>query len=102
VRENREGVVAPVVDRQGVVQFVVAVFAKLRVGPGEWVPKGEEIKVTLATDPGEGFEEDTQVELIDPRLNAWEIRDEETGRVASGVAFKAMGLKPAASPRGER
>ena len=80
-------------DRNGVIQFVVSLFAKQRVGPGERAPKGEEIRVTLATDPGEGFEEDTRVELIDARLNAYQI-DTEDGRSISGIAFKAMGLKP--------
>ena len=62
-----------VADRDGVTQFVVSLFIKQRVGPGERAPKGEEIKVTLATDPGPGFEEDTRVELVDPRINAYQI-----------------------------
>ena len=66
-----------------------------------------ELKVTLATDPGAGFEEDTRVELVDAKLNAYQI-DTEDGRSISGIAFKAMGLKPAtpvptstSGPRGE-
>lgn len=92
-RDDGTGRPVPVTDRNGVTQFVVSLFAKQRVGPGERAPKGEEIKVTLATDPGEGFEEDTRVELIDARLNAYQI-DTEDGRSISGIAFKAMGLKP--------
>src|SRR5919107_2004547 len=92
-RDDGSGRQVVVTDRDGVTQFVVSVFAKQRVGPGERAPKGEEIKVTLATDPGEGFEEDTRVELIDARLNAYQI-DTEDGRSISGIAFKAMGLKP--------
>ena len=84
----------PVLDRDGAAQFVVSVFAKRLAQPGEFAPKGEELRITLATDPGEGFQEGLRVELIDPRVNAWEIRD-ETGRMSSGLAFKAMGLKPA-------
>ncbi len=95
-RDDGTGRLVPVTDRHGVTQFVVSLFAKQRVGPGERAPKGEEIKVTLATDPGEGFEEDTRVELIDARLNAYQI-DTEDGRSISGIAFKATGLK-AASP----
>ena len=71
---------------------------RIEEAPGVWrvVNKaGEELRITLATDPGEGFQEGLRVELIDPRVNAWEIRDDETGRVSSGLAFKAMGLKPA-------
>ena len=71
---------------------MVSLFAKLKVQPGQRAPKGEEIKVTLATDPGEGFEEDTRVELIAPMLNAYSI--EGPRGTVSGVAFKAMGLKP--------
>ena len=86
-------------------QFVVSLFAKLRVQPGQRAPKGEEIKVTLATDPGEGFEEDIRVELVDARLNAYQIETED-GRSISGISFKAMGLNPvgapAASGAGER
>ncbi len=91
-REDDNGVVQVVTDREGATQFVVSLFAKLRVERGQRSPKGEEIKVTLMTDPGEGFEEDTRVELIAPVLNAYEI----TGArgTVSGVAFKAMGLKP--------
>ncbi len=100
-RDDGNGGQVAVVDRQGVSQFVVSLFAKLRVGPGERAPKGEEIKVTLATDPGEGFGEDARVELIDARLNAYQI-DTEDGRSISGVSFKAMGLKPVGVAWGER
>ncbi|MGE0300556.1 MAG: hypothetical protein AB7I38_19005 [Dehalococcoidia bacterium] len=93
-RTDDNGAQVPVTDRNGVTQFVVSVFAKLRVGPGERAPKGEEIKVTLLTDPGEGFGEDVRVELIDPRINAYQI-ESDNGRVNSGISFKATGLKPA-------
>ena len=88
-------------DRNGVTQFVVSLFVKQRVAAGERAPKGEEIKVTLATDPGDGFEEDTRVELVDARLNAYQI-DTEDGRSISGIAFKAMGLKPVQTARAEK
>ena len=93
-RDDGNGRQVTVTDRNGVTQFVVSLFAKQRVSPGERAPKGEEIKVTLATDPGEGFDEDTRVELVDAKLNAYQI-DTEDGRSISGIAFKAMGLKPA-------
>jgi hypothetical protein len=97
MREDGRGGLEPVTDQQGVTQFVVSLFAKLRVAPGERAPKGEEIKVTLATDPGEGFGEDVRVELLDARLNPYQI-DNGQGRISSGIAFKAMGLKPAGGP----
>jgi hypothetical protein len=34
------------------------------------------------------------VELVDPRINAYQI-DSPDGRSISGLAFKAVGLKPA-------
>jgi hypothetical protein len=92
-KQKRDGS-GPVVDRSGAIQYAVSLFAKRIAAEGEWAPKGEEIRVTLETDPGEGYQEGMRVELIDPRVNAWEIRDEESGRVSSGLAFKALGLKP--------
>lgn len=86
MREDANGALVPVTDKAGVTQFVVALFAKLRVGPGEQAPKGEEIKVTLATDPGEGFGEDVRVELVDARVNHYQI-DNGPGRVNAGFAF---------------
>ena len=100
-RDDGTGRPVALTDRNGVALFVVSLFAKQRVGPGERAPKGEEIKVTLATDPGEGFEEDTRVELIDARLNAYQI-DTEDGRSISGIAFKAMGVKAVQSARAEK
>ena len=104
-RDDGKGNQVTVTDRNGVVQFVVSLFVKQRVAAGERAPKGEEIRVTLATDPGEGFEEDTRVELIDARLNAYQI-DTEDGRSISGISFKAAGLVPvggpAPAPRGEK
>ncbi|MDT7692141.1 MAG: hypothetical protein QOI75_1508, partial [Pseudonocardiales bacterium] len=89
----------PVIDRNGAPQYVVSLFAKRLPMEGERAPKGEEIRVTLETDPGEGYQEGLRVELIHPRVNAWEIKDDETGRVSSGLAFKALGLKPGVLPR---
>ena len=93
-RDDGAGGQLVVTDRNGVTQFVVSLFVKQRVQPGERAPKGEEIKVTLATDPGPGFDEDTRVELVDPRISPYQI-DSPDGRSISGLAFKAVGLKPA-------
>ncbi|ANY05561.1 hypothetical protein [Pseudonocardia sp. HH130630-07] len=93
VRQDANGAEVPVTDRDGVMQFVVSVFAKLQVQPGQRAPKGEEIKVTLETDPGEGFPEDARVALVEPRINPYSI-DSGDGRTISGVAFKAKALRP--------
>ena len=92
-RDDGSGNQVTVTDRDGTVQFVVSLFVKQRTAPGQRAPKGEEIKVTLATDPGPGFEEDVRVELIGPRINSYQI-DSPDGRSISGLAFKALGLKP--------
>jgi hypothetical protein len=97
-KDEKTGRDVVVTDRQGATMFVVSLFAKLQVEPGERAPKGEEIRVTLETDPGEGFPEDARVKLINPRINAYQIENKENGRVTSGIAFKAAGLSPAGAP----
>ncbi|MGC7101613.1 hypothetical protein ACPZ19_43650 [Amycolatopsis lurida] len=96
-RENRQtGEIETVTNRAGETQFVVMLFAKPRPVEGRRTGKGEEIKVNLSADPGEGFEEGSYVELINPVLNTYEMRDPETGQITgSGLWFKADGLKPA-------
>lgn len=92
-RTDERGREVPVLDREGVTQFVVSVFAKQRAKPGQRAPKGEEIKVTLATDPGPGFGEDTQVALVGATISPYQM--ENRGQVTSGLAFKAQNLAPA-------
>ncbi len=99
VKVDQEG--RPMLTREGVRQFVVHVFAKVRPGPDGRTPKGEEIKVTLETDPGEGFEEGTRVALVHPRVSPYEIKS-DNGRVTSGLSFRAVGLAPAAPAPGPR
>jgi hypothetical protein len=93
MREDDRGNLIPVTDRDGTAQFVVSLFAKLAVDPGQRAPKGEEIKVTLTSDPGDGFYEGQRVELISPQVSPYQV--ENRGRVSSGLSFKAQGLKPA-------
>lgn len=103
MREDGNGGFVPVTNRDGVTQFVVSLFAKVRTQPGQRAPKGEEIKVTLETDPGEGFGEDMRVALLNPRVSPYQI-DSPDGRSISGLAYKAMGLAPATAgpaPRGK-
>jgi hypothetical protein len=88
-------------DREGVRQFVVHVFAKVRPGPDGRAPKGEEIKVTLETDPGPDFPEGARVALVNPRVSPYEIKS-DNGRVTSGLSFRAVGLAPAVAPPAPR
>jgi hypothetical protein len=80
----------------GETQFVCSLFVKKVARQGERAPKGEEIRVTLETDPGEGYQEGLRVALVQPRVSAYELRDEATGRVRSGLTFKAFSLAPGA------
>ena len=101
MREDREtGEMVPVTDRQKVTQFVVSLFAKPIPTPGQMPRKGEEIRVTLSSDPGEGFEEGMRVELINAVANLYSMPDREDPRkiASAGLWFKADGLKPAARP----
>ncbi|MCX2734453.1 hypothetical protein OOZ19_29765 [Saccharopolyspora sp. NFXS83] len=92
MRENDNGVEEVVTDRSGVQHFVVSLFAKKRPMEGQFAEKGEEIKVTLTADPGEGFEEGTYVQLIDATVSPWQT--ERNGRYASGLAYRAAGVTP--------
>lgn len=83
-KDGREEVVT---NRDGVALFVVALFLKVK---GQ---KGEEVRVTLDTDPGEGFEEGQVVELIDARVSPYSLKN-DNGETISGVAFAAAGMKP--------
>lgn len=91
---EKDGTTVPVLDRNTKTPvFVVSLFAKRRPQEGGYASKGEEIKVTLTADPGEGFEEGIYVELIDAVVNSYSLETED-GRILSGISFKAMGLKP--------
>lgn len=93
------GQLEPVVDRQTkAVLFTVSVFAKRRPGVGGFAGKGEEIRVTLTADPGEGFEEGMYVELIDPQVSPFSFTTDD-GRTVSGLSFRAAGLAPASPAR---
>ena len=95
-KEADDGREVVVVNREGVTQFVVAVFAKLRPVPGRRSRKGAEVRVTLETDPGDGFGEGSEVELISPRVRAYQMGSGENMR--SGLSFKASGLTPVGVP----
>ena len=99
MRDDWLGDRMPVTDRHGVAQFVVSLFVKLRVETGQRAPKGEEIKVTLATDPGPGFEEDARVELIDPRMNATRSRPRTAGRSPGSRSRPSGWMPPPPLPR---
>jgi len=76
----------------------VSLFAKLRAGDGVRRAKGEEIKVTLETDPGEVFEEGSYVQLVNLRVSPYSFLNDR-GQTLSGLSFKATGLTPVQSSR---
>jgi hypothetical protein len=86
-REGKDGQTEVVTDNDGVTKFVVSVFAKVK---GQ---KGEEIKVTLSTDPGQQFEDGDLVELVDATISPYAFKNDR-GETVAGVAFSAAGLKP--------
>jgi hypothetical protein len=86
-RKGKNGQDEVVTDNDGVTKFVVSLFAKIK---GQ---KGEEIKVTLATDPGDGFDEGELVELVNPVASPYSFKNDRDETVA-GIAFSAAGLKP--------
>ena len=74
--------------------FTVSLFAKLRANESGRRGKGEEIKVTVETDPGEGFAEGTYVQLVNARVSPYSFQNDRTGQIMSGLSFKATGLTP--------
>lgn len=74
--------------------FVVSLFVKPLPDPQTGrAGKGEEIKVTLETDPGDQVQEGDRVELIQPRISFWEV----DGR--SGLSWRAAGITPVSAGR---
>lgn len=88
MKKDDRGQMVPA-THDGVQLFVVSLFAKQRPNAEGWAPKGEEIKVTLTADPGDGFEEGMPVSLISPSVSPW---SNDNG---GGVSWRAEGLAPA-------
>ncbi|MGA6165162.1 hypothetical protein [Amycolatopsis magusensis] len=86
-KDGREEVVTD--GTTGEAKFAVALFVKAAN------QKGEEIRVTLDSDPGESFEEGQVVELIDAQVSPYSFKNDKNETV-SGIAFSAMGIKPVA------
>ncbi|MDU0290725.1 hypothetical protein [Saccharothrix longispora] len=80
----------PATDREGAQLFTVRLFAKPPAGPTGRRGKGDEIAVTLTTDPGDGFEEGDRVELVDPTVSMW------SNDFGAGLSFRAVALVPRA------
>jgi len=100
-RKTREvdGRSEAVVDRAtNAAVFTVSLFAKLRASDGVRRAKGEEIKVTLETDPGEGFDEGAYVQLVNLRVSPYSFLNDR-GQTLSGLSFKAVGLTPVQASR---
>ena len=87
-----------ITNRDGVTQFVVALFMKLRPQPGQRAPKGEEMRVTLETDPGEGFEEGSGWSWSTPGVDL-SARHPETGARAVGGLVQGHRADPGRRPR---
>jgi len=91
-RKDESGKDVLVTDRDTkATLFVVSLFAKQRPANGRKF-KGEEIKVTVETDPGE-LDEGTYVELIDARVSPYSFKN-DSGETIAGISFRAVGVKP--------
>ena len=96
-RVDREtGQVTPVTEYgSDEPQFVVVLFAKAKeVGASGRRDKGEEIKVTLPRDPGEGIEEGMLVELSGATVSPYEIKNDAGYITMSGLSYKARTIVP--------
>jgi hypothetical protein len=93
MKRNGKGEQEPVADtRTGAVLYLVAVFVK---APGQ---RGEEIRVTLPADPGEGFAEGSLIEFVSPTVSPYQFENER-GEQVSGISWRAEGLKPVRAGR---
>lgn len=88
MRTDERGQEVPATDRDGAQLFVVKLFAKPPAGPSGRRGKGDEITVTLATDPGDQFEEGDRVSLVEPTVSMW------SNDFGAGLTFKAVALVP--------
>lgn len=98
MRENRAGELEPVVNKAGEMQYVVTLFAKTRLVAGQRPSKGEEIRVNLPGPPSDECPEGSYVELVGAVINTYEMRGDNGQITASGVWFKAQGVKSVARP----
>jgi hypothetical protein len=86
MRRSENGDSAPVADRvTGEVLFQVALFMK------QSGQRGEEIRVTLPGDPGEGFSEGVLVDLVSPSVSPYQFENGR-GETVSGVSWRAEGV----------
>lgn len=92
MQKDEHGNVSAVVDRvTKAALFVVGMLAK-QPATVDFKPKGEEIRVTVETDPGElGF--GTFVELINVRVSPFSFKN-DSGQTVAGISFRAAGVKP--------
>ena len=90
---KKTGEYAPVTNKKGEVQFTVSVLARQVSTPGQPARKGEELKVSLTVDPGEGFVPGSLVELVNPVINSYSFKN-DAGETVSGISWRADGLTP--------
>ncbi len=95
MKRQKDGSEVPDTDRAGNVKYVVSVFVKPRRTEDGRTGKGDEIKVNLGTQmPAGDFDEGDRVELVNPVVNMYELRDDSGVITGTGLWWKASGLKP--------
>lgn len=89
---EKDGKTEIVIDQATKAQmYVISVFAKRRPTPDRKF-KGEEIKVTIETDPGE-LDTGTYIELINCRVSPYNMKS-DSGDTIAGISFRATGVTP--------
>jgi hypothetical protein len=86
--DDKTKVESPATAYDGSQLFTVKLFAKPPAGPSGKRGKGDEIAVTLMTDPGDEFQEGDPVDLVDPTVSMW------SNDFGAGLSFRAMALVP--------
>lgn len=87
MRQDDQGNEIVATDFQGATQYVIYVFAKPLDENGKPRGKGEEIKVTVETEPGD-VDGGDRVEFVNPRVSHWQ------NDFGTGLSWKATGVKP--------
>lgn len=95
MKRQKDGSEIPATDKAGNMQYVVTVFVKPRPTEDGRKAKGDEIKVNLGSQlPAGDFDEGDYVELVNPVVNMYELRNDDGVITGTGLWWKASGLKP--------
>lgn len=79
-------------------KYVIRLFSKpVEAGPTGVRGKGEEIKVTLLSEPGDEIDEGVYVDLIGPTVSPYAMTDANNKLTGSGLSYTARAVSPKTS-----